>query len=142
MPFIPHTDDDTREMLEAIGAESIDDFFGERGQPSYAYVIYMNLGDLYLDKERYVDAAETYEAFVNQDPHHPKAPLLQVDNLAEACRIAEEDPPRPDGLPAELGPEGEQLLDELLDLPPGASVTFTVTATAAMTMSPTTSRMI
>jgi TolA-binding protein len=61
------------------GAESIDEFFGERGQPPYAYVIYMNLGDLYLDKERYVDAAETYEAFVNQDPHHPKAPLLQVE---------------------------------------------------------------
>ncbi len=61
------------------GAESIDEFFNERGQPEYAYVIYMNLGDLYLDKERYVDAAETYEAFVNQDPFHPKAPLLQVE---------------------------------------------------------------
>ena len=61
------------------GAESIDEFFDQHGQPSYAYVIYMNLGDLYLDKERYVDAAETYEAFVNQDPFHPKAPLLQVE---------------------------------------------------------------
>jgi len=61
------------------GAESIDKFFGKRGQPEYAYVIYMNLGDLYLDKERYVDAAETYEAFVDQDPFHPKAPLLQVE---------------------------------------------------------------
>ena len=29
MPFIPHTDDDTREMLEAIGAKSIDDLFDE-----------------------------------------------------------------------------------------------------------------
>jgi TolA-binding protein len=61
------------------GAESIDEYFGKRGQPEYAYVIYMNLGDLYLDKERYVDAAETYEAFVDQDPFHPKAPLLQVE---------------------------------------------------------------
>jgi TolA-binding protein len=61
------------------GADSIDDYFNERGQPAYAYVIYMNLGDLYLDKERYVDAAETYEAFVDQDPFHPKAPLLQVE---------------------------------------------------------------
>jgi TolA-binding protein len=61
------------------GAGSIDDYFDERGQPAYAYVIYMNLGDLYLDKERYVDAAETYEAFVDQDPFHPKAPLLQVE---------------------------------------------------------------
>ena len=29
MPFIPHTDKDTREMLAAIGAESIDDLFDE-----------------------------------------------------------------------------------------------------------------
>jgi glycine dehydrogenase subunit 1 len=29
MPFIPHTDDDTREMLEAIGVNSIEDLFDE-----------------------------------------------------------------------------------------------------------------
>ena len=29
MPFIPHTDDDVREMLETIGVESIDDLFDE-----------------------------------------------------------------------------------------------------------------
>ncbi|MEJ2127692.1 MAG: aminomethyl-transferring glycine dehydrogenase subunit GcvPA [Woeseiaceae bacterium] len=29
MPFIPHTDDDTREMLDAIGAKSLDDLFDE-----------------------------------------------------------------------------------------------------------------
>ena len=29
MPFIPHTEKDTREMLDAIGAESIDDLFDE-----------------------------------------------------------------------------------------------------------------
>jgi TolA-binding protein len=61
------------------GAESIDEFFSKRGQTGYDYVIYMNLGDLYLDKERYVDAAESYAAFVEQDPFHPKAPLLQVE---------------------------------------------------------------
>ena len=60
------------------GAESIDAYMSEHGQPEYAYVIYMNLGALYLEKERYVDAAETYESFVDQDPYHPKAPLLQV----------------------------------------------------------------
>ena len=29
MPFIPHTEDDTREMLAAIGADSLDDLFDE-----------------------------------------------------------------------------------------------------------------
>lgn len=61
------------------GAKSIDEYLGSRETPAYAYVIYRNLGDLYLEKERFVDAAETYEAFVNQDPFHPKAPLLQVE---------------------------------------------------------------
>ena len=61
------------------GPKSIDDFFASREQPGYGYVIYRNLGDLYLEKERYVDAAEAYEAFVRKDPYHPKAPLLQVE---------------------------------------------------------------
>ncbi len=61
------------------GAESIGGYMNEHGQPEYAYVIYMNLGDLYLEKERFVDAAEAYESFVDQDPYHPKAPLLQVE---------------------------------------------------------------
>jgi len=60
------------------GADSIDAFLAKREAPAYSYVIYSNLGDLYLEKERYVDAAETYEAFVEQDPYHPKAPVLQV----------------------------------------------------------------
>ena len=29
MPFIPHTPDDTEEMLAAIGAKSVDDLFDE-----------------------------------------------------------------------------------------------------------------
>ncbi len=60
------------------GAASIDEFLSQHGTPAYSYIIYSNLGDLYLEKERYVDAAETYEAFVKKDPNHSKAPLLQV----------------------------------------------------------------
>ena len=61
------------------GSESIDTYLAEHGRPDYAHVIYMNLGDLYLEKKRFVDAAETYESFVDQDPYHPKAPLLQAE---------------------------------------------------------------
>jgi len=70
------------------GAESIDTFLGKRGYPEYGYVIYINLGDLYLEKERFVDAAETYEAFVEADPYHPKSPLLQVE-VIEAYKRGE-----------------------------------------------------
>ena len=60
------------------GADSIDTFMQERGLPHFSHVIYANLGDLYLEKERFQDAAETYEAFVRQDPHHAEAPALQM----------------------------------------------------------------
>ena len=60
------------------GADSIDSFLAQRGLPSYSHVIYSNLGDLYLEKERFQDAAETYEACVEQDPFHPMSPSLQV----------------------------------------------------------------
>ena len=60
-------------------ADSINAYFDERGHPAYSYVIYINLGELYLDKERYVDAADAYGAFVDRYPYHAKAPLLQVE---------------------------------------------------------------
>ena len=59
------------------GAESIDEYLSNRGRPEFSYVIYRNLGDLYLGKERYVDAAEAYEASVKQDPNHSKSPLMK-----------------------------------------------------------------
>ncbi len=60
------------------GPDSIDKFLAGREMPGYGYVIYENLGDLYLEKERFQDAAQTYEAFVEKDPYHPKAPRLQM----------------------------------------------------------------
>lgn len=68
------------------GAKSIDEYLAYRNQPSYGYVIYLNLGDLYLSKERYVDAAETYDAFASTNLEHPKAPLLQVE-VIEAYKL-------------------------------------------------------
>lgn len=68
------------------GPASISTFLDEHGYPEYGYVIYMNLGDLYLEKERFVDAAETYEAFVAKDPYHPKSPILQVE-VIEAYKL-------------------------------------------------------
>ncbi|MFQ6005414.1 MAG: tol-pal system YbgF family protein [Woeseia sp.] len=70
------------------GSESIDNYLAQRGDPEYGYVIYMNLGDLYLEKQRFVDAAQTYEAFVERDPYHPKSPLLQVE-VIEAYKRGE-----------------------------------------------------
>ncbi len=61
------------------GPESISRYFNRRGARPYAFIAYTNLGDLYLEQERYQDAADAYHAFVELDPYHAKAPLLQVE---------------------------------------------------------------
>ncbi len=60
------------------GPDSIEDSLEQRGHPGYSHLIYASLGDLYLGKERFVDAAETYEAFVDQNPTHAESPRLQA----------------------------------------------------------------
>ena len=61
------------------GPESISRYFSRRGARPYAFIAYTNLGDLYLEQERYQDAADAYHAFVELDPYYAKAPLLQVE---------------------------------------------------------------
>ncbi len=43
--------------------------------------MYARLGDLYIEKERYTDAADAYRAFVSQDRNNEKAPLLQMQAI-------------------------------------------------------------
>ena len=61
------------------GADAITDFFAKLGPRSYSYIVYTGLGDLYLDQERYQDAADAYAAFVDANPTHTQAPLVQVE---------------------------------------------------------------
>ena len=43
--------------------------------------LYARLGDLYMEKERYTDAADSYRAFVSQDRNNEKAPLLEMQAI-------------------------------------------------------------
>jgi len=61
------------------GPESVSAHFKRYGARPYAFIVYTSLGDLYLEQERYQDAADAYHAFVELDPYHAKAPLLQVE---------------------------------------------------------------
>jgi len=70
------------------GYQSIDNLLEQRNRTDYADLLYMNLGDLYLDKERYIDAAKTYDAFVAHNPVHVQSPKLQV-RVVEAYTLAE-----------------------------------------------------
>lgn len=56
------------------GADAVMDYFNKFGKRSYEVNIYSNLGDYYLDKRRYSDAATTFKAFVRSNPYHKVAP--------------------------------------------------------------------
>ncbi len=78
--------DDTLRVLSIAfsyldGARSVTAWFKSHGERGYAYVIYSKLGDLYLAKERYQDAADVYRAFAEAEPAHAKAPLLEVEAI-------------------------------------------------------------
>jgi tetratricopeptide (TPR) repeat protein len=68
------------------GPKSVGDFIKRRTPPGrlprpYAYLMYARLGDLYMEKERYTDAADSYRAFVSQDRNNEKAPLLEMQAI-------------------------------------------------------------
>ena len=56
------------------GPEVLDEFFAKNGRRSYADKIYANLGEFYLEKLRYDDAASVYNSFVEMEPYHKVSP--------------------------------------------------------------------
>ena len=66
---------------ELGGAEAIQSYFRKRGHKPYESRIYKGLGDYYLDKSRYQDAADAYKAFVKQYPNHAMAPEFDLYSI-------------------------------------------------------------
>ena len=60
------------------GAESIEDYFTRKGARGYESYVYSHLGEYYLGKRRYQDAAEAYTAFVERNPLHKVAPDFSI----------------------------------------------------------------
>jgi tetratricopeptide (TPR) repeat protein len=50
------------------GTDSLGRFVAERGQPSYSHLLYDSLGNLYVEKQRYQDAAVAYRAYADLNP--------------------------------------------------------------------------
>jgi len=69
----------------AEGSDSLSSFLNKRGSAPYAHLLYSGLGDLYVEKQRYQDAATTYRAFVARDPNSDFAPNLAMQGI-EAYR--------------------------------------------------------
>jgi tetratricopeptide (TPR) repeat protein len=63
------------------GPKTIQDFVRRHKPRPYSYLLYARLGDLYMEKERYTDAADSYRAFVSQDRNNEKAPLLETQAI-------------------------------------------------------------
>jgi TolA-binding protein len=60
------------------GSDAIDHYFQKRGRRPYEEMLYADLGEHYLVKRRYADAAKTYAAFVERNPLHEQAPWFQM----------------------------------------------------------------
>ncbi|MBF8300576.1 MAG: Tetratricopeptide domain protein [Acidobacteria bacterium] len=84
-----HDEDDDRRVADTFrvislsfsnlgGTETIQDYFSKFGNRSYEDRVYTNLGEHYLSKLRYDDAAKTYKAFVALYPFHRAAPRFSM----------------------------------------------------------------
>jgi len=84
-----HDEDDDRRVADTFrvislsfsnlgGPETIPEYFSKFGNRRYEDRIYSNLGEHYLSKLRYDDAAKTYKAFVALYPFHRAAPRFSM----------------------------------------------------------------
>jgi tetratricopeptide (TPR) repeat protein len=64
---------------------AIDRFLSAHNNPAYAPIVYSRLGDLYVEKERFQDAAGVYRAFATRDPNSEFSPGLSMQAI-EAYR--------------------------------------------------------
>ena len=84
-----HAEDDERRVADTYrvislsftnlgGTEAVPQYFSTFGNRSYEDRVYSNLGEHYLAKLRYDDAAKTYKTFVALYPFHRAAPHLSM----------------------------------------------------------------
>jgi tetratricopeptide (TPR) repeat protein len=75
-------DDTTRALsigfASADGVDTLQEALARRGPAAYESRLYAALGDLYLEKERYQDAAAAYRSYAKRQPMDVEAPLLLV----------------------------------------------------------------
>src|SRR5262252_8876870 len=60
------------------GPDAVQQYFSSTKSRSYEDRIYSNLGEHYLTKLRYDDAAKTYNGFIALHPFHPAAPRFSM----------------------------------------------------------------
>ncbi len=63
------------------GADSIAQLYDQVGEKDYEYLHYERLSELYLEKERYRDSADTYMAYINRHPLDRLSPAYHVKSI-------------------------------------------------------------
>ncbi len=63
------------------GPTTLNALLDRHGEPPYAHLLYESLGNLYMEKERYQDAAQAFDAFASRHPDDRFAPSLQVRSI-------------------------------------------------------------
>ena len=59
------------------GAESIKSYLAKKGARSYDFLLYKQLGDLNISKDRLGNAVDSYRVFIKSTPGYPQTVLLQ-----------------------------------------------------------------
>ena len=82
--------EDTLRVMSVVfsyqdGVEPLNKFVTGLGSPAYSPLLYARLGDLYVEKQRFQDAATTYRAFVGREPNNEYSPTLSTQAI-EAYR--------------------------------------------------------
>ena len=84
-----HEEDDERRVADTYrvislsfsnlgGPDAVKEYYSTFGNRSYEDRVYSNLGEHYLEKLRYDDAAKTYKTFVALYPFHRNAPRFSM----------------------------------------------------------------
>lgn len=60
------------------GPEAVVDYFDRKGQREYEASIYSHLGEYYLTKRRYADAALSYNTYVERNPLNKVSPYFHI----------------------------------------------------------------
>ena len=63
------------------GAKEVSGFYNQIGRKPYEILIYERLGEQYLEKKRWSDAANTYREYVETHRFSPKAPHFQIKSI-------------------------------------------------------------
>jgi len=64
------------------GGKAMNDYFSRNPEPRFFPMLYSALGELFLEKRRFTDSADTFAAFIERHPQHPAAPQFQARVIA------------------------------------------------------------